>query len=91
MCSPSSVLTHAGHGQDVATAALLRSIFGTETLTEAQAATVVSTLIELATPQKFVVPKAILMATGRFGWDDVAAAVDSGSMRRLLLDNITGH
>lgn len=65
--------------------ALLKSIFQTDELTEAQRETSVSTCIELAKDVDKVVPKALLLATGHFTYAQATEALARNPIVRSVI------
>ena len=69
-----------------ATEALLRSVFETDALTDAQRNAPVSECIERAKSVEKVVPKALLIATGRFGVEQAAATLSANPIVRAAIE-----
>lgn len=74
-----------GVSAEEALEALLKSIFETDTLTESQRETPVSQCIELAKNVEKVVPKALLLATGRFTYREACEALERNPIVRSVI------
>lgn len=74
-----------GVSADEAREALLRSIFQTDHLTDQQRETPVSTCIELAKDVEKVVPKALLLATGKFTYREACEALAKNPIVRSVI------
>jgi hypothetical protein len=72
-------------GPEEAAEALLRSVFQTDSLTEAQRNAPISECIEKAKAVDKVVPKALLMATGKFTYGEASDALARNPVVRGLL------
>lgn len=75
-----------GVSTEEATEALLRSVFETDTLTEAQRNAPISECIERAKPVDKVVPKALLLATGRFTLQQATATLSANPIVRAAIE-----
>lgn len=74
-----------GVSAEEALEALLKSIFETDSLTESQRETPVSQCIELAKNVEKVVPKALLLATGRFTYREACEALARNPIVRSVI------
>eukprot|EP00051_Salpingoeca_urceolata_P001511 m.41479 g.41479 ORF g.41479 m.41479 type:complete len:602 (+) comp11463_c0_seq3:16-1821(+) len=71
----------------VAKECLIKAAHGVDALDAKLQAKPLSYHIEVATPKRFIVPKAVLLATGKYTWAQAAAALSSDeeiSLRKLI-------
>ncbi len=76
-------------GEDAATDAVLRAVFETDTLTAAEKETTISDIIDRSQQVSKVVPKALLIASGRFDYAGAAKALDENPMVRAVLASVS--
>ncbi|MGC8740357.1 MAG: hypothetical protein ACP5UB_02745 [Candidatus Sumerlaeaceae bacterium] len=74
-----------GVSAEEALEALLKSIFQTDELTEAQREASISLCIEIAKNVEKVVPKALLLATGRFSYSEASEALARNPIVRSVI------
>lgn len=74
-----------GVGHEEATMALLRSVYETDSLTEAQRQAPISEAIETSKNVDKVVPKALLLATGRFTYAEATQALARNPIVRAAI------
>jgi N-acetylmuramic acid 6-phosphate (MurNAc-6-P) etherase len=77
--------------QDRATEALLRSVYETDSLTEAQTTLPIRDHIETAKSVDKVVPKALFMATGQFSYKEATAALAENPVVRTAIRDFVAN
>ena len=79
----------ANVSEDVARSAILKAIYETDSLTEAQIKSPISQYVSLATPKTKIVPRAILMATGKFNLSQATERIKQEPIVRNIIEKLT--
>jgi len=77
-----------GVDKDTAFMSVLRSIYKTDTPTEEQIKSPISEHINAGTWKKRIVPRALLMATGKFNYEAAGKALDKEPIVRAIIEKI---
>lgn len=75
--------------EETAFMSVMKSIYRTDTPTEEQCKAPVSAHINNATWKKKIVPKALLMATGKYNYEQACQALEETPIVRVLIEKIT--
>lgn len=76
--------------EDEARAAMLKAVFQTDRLTASQASVSIAEIIEAAKPVQKIVPKSLLLATGKFNVRDVDAVLRKNPIVRSVIQKYAG-